>query len=791
MQKPKYPTSRTLTLAACVAAAATAGCGAKQVTAEAGPVQPAAPGAAPAPPGGNLLKASNFEDGKSLPWMGIFSQPAAGEASIQDGAYCMNVENKGTNRWDAQIRHREMVIQSGHTYTVQFRAWASVETKVYPKVGMSGPPYDEYFGRLITLKTVPQVYQAQFQGGKVDDPTAEFAFHIGGSLAKAEPLTVCIDDLFLTDEQFTPPPVEEAEPPPAVRVNQVGYFPGASKLATYVSSSDSAEKWKLVDASGATVAEGETKPKGKDEYSGDNVHIIDFSEATAKGKDFTLQVGDDKSDPFEISTDIYSELKYDALAYFYHNRSGIAIEMPFAREEQWARPAGHPEDKVTCAPKEELKEVGWYDGAGCDYELDVTGGWYDAGDHGKYVVNGGISVWTMFNQYERAKAMGGDVKALGDGKLNIPESGNGVDDILDEARWQMKFMLAMQAKEGDKAGMVHHKMHDATWTALGLPPHKDDQTRYLRPVSTAATLNLAATAAQCARVFKKADKKFSAECLTAAEKAWAAAKKFPELYAPSTDNQKGGGPYDDTNLSDEFYWAAAELYVTTGKQAYLDALKKNEHHEKLRGADGKESIITWQDTDGAGAITLAVVPSKLPKAEVEKQRARLVAVADKYLEATQREGYGHPLTPKGSGYPWGSNSFVLNNMMILGLAHDFTKDEKYLTAMISGMDYLLGRNAMGQSYVTGYGERPLKNPHHRFWAKQAAPDFPAPPPGVVSGGPNSGLQDPYVQGAGLKGCEPQKCFLDHIEAWSVNEITINWNGPLAWVAAYLDEHAAK
>ena len=106
-----------------------------------------------------------------------------------------------------------------------------------------------------------------------------------------------------------------------------------------------------------------------------------------------------------------------------------------------------------------------------------------------------------------------------------------------------------------------------------------------------------------------------------------------------------------------------------------------------------------------------------------------------------------------------------------------------------GMNYILGRNPLDKSYVTGYGERPLVNPHHRFWAHQANAAFPPPPPGVLSGGPNSGLQDPYVQAAGLAGCAPEKCFADNIEAWSANEVAINWNAPLAWVTAFLDEKA--
>ena len=127
--------------------------------------------------------------------------------------------------------------------------------------------------------------------------------------------------------------------------------------------------------------------------------------------------------------------------------------------------------------------------------------------------------------------------------------------------------------------------------------------------------------------------------------------------------------------------------------------------------------------------------------------------------------------------------------LTLALANDFTHDVKYLNGVAEGMDYLLGRNPLDQSYVSGYGERPLENPHHRFWAYQANNKLPKVPPGVVSGGPNSGLEDPYVQAAGLQGCAPQKCFIDNIEAWSVNEMAINWNAPLAWVAAFLDEKA--
>jgi endoglucanase len=127
--------------------------------------------------------------------------------------------------------------------------------------------------------------------------------------------------------------------------------------------------------------------------------------------------------------------------------------------------------------------------------------------------------------------------------------------------------------------------------------------------------------------------------------------------------------------------------------------------------------------------------------------------------------------------------FIVNN---LALAYDFTGQAQYLNGAAEAMNYVLGRNSLAKSYVSGYGENALQNPHHLFWAKQKDASYPAPPPGAMSGSPNPGLQDP-VASAALAGCKPQKCYLDNIDSRSTNEITINWNAPFAWLAAYLDE----
>ncbi|MGC4088355.1 MAG: glycoside hydrolase family 9 protein [Polyangiaceae bacterium] len=758
------------------------------------PATSPAPGTSPAEqatsigPANNLLAASDFNDGKSVPWTTVFSVPAAGTADVKDGAYCVNVSNKGVKRWDVQFRHREIVIERGHAYTIQFKAWASAPTKARPKVGMSGPPYAEYWSSPIDIGTEPQTYVGKFTMMAADDPTAELAFHIGADMAIAPtPFELCIDDIRLDDPQFTRSANAGAAAAntsvPKVAVNQLGYLPRAAKGATAKNASTSPQTWELVDSSGKVVQSGQTKPFGNDAASGEHVHLIDFTATKQAGEGFTLRVGDDVSFPFDIAPNIYDKMKYDAFAYFYHNRSGIEIAMPYAGDQSLARPAGHLSDKsVKCMP-----------GSGCDYALDVSGGWYDAGDHGKYVVNGGISLWTLLDWYERTKHLGSSSAEFGDGKLHIPENKNGVADVLDEARWQLEFMLRMQVPDGKPlAGMAHHKMHDDGWTALAVAPHEDKMVRYLHKPSTAATLNLAATAAQGARVWKGIDATFSGKCLKAAERAWAAARQNPSLLAPNSDD-KGGGAYGDDNVADEFYWAAAELFVTTGKAEYKQFLDASPLDKRFpTEAGGHISSMNWGSTDALGMISLAVVPSKLDAAEQKALRARIAQAADRYLQVAEKEGYRTPLARAADGkYQWGSNSFVLNNMIVMGLAYDFTKQQKYLDGVVLGMDYLLGRNPLAQSYVTGYGDKPLLNPHHRFWAHQANAKYPKAPPGVISGGPNSTIDDPYSKGAGLRGCVPEKCYIDHCEAWSVNEITINWNAPFAWTAAWLDEKSKK
>src|SRR5512133_3294259 len=646
---------------------------------------------------------------------------------------------------------------------------------------MSGRPYTDYWTKGISLTTEPQLFSYKFQMNHPDDPMVEFALHFGGHMIQGSgPIDLCFDDMVLSDPQFAPPPPPKPVVIPKVRVNQVGYIPSFSKVATFVSDAKDALEFQVVDASGKVVHTGKTTPRGPDAASGDSVHIIDFSKLTTPGKGYVIKVGQESSDPFDIDKGIYKTAKYDAFKYFYLHRSGIELKMPFTGKPDWARPAGHPKDEAPCSPA-----------AKCDYTLDVTGGWYDAGDYGKYVVNGGISVWTLMNWYERSKALGKSLADYGDGKLSIPENKNGKNDLLDEVRWELEMFMKMQVPDGEKlAGMVHHKLHNEKWTAIPTRPDEDKVPRFLKAPSTTATLNHAAVAAQCARIYKEADAAFARKCLASAEKAWVAAEKNPKLYAAGDDFKSGGGAYGDIDALDERYWAAAELFISTGKPEYLKAMQQSKQFlQVVTNAGGGLSAMAWANVASLGTISLAVVPNQLPKADVAKARDAVVAAAHKFLTAVENRGYRVPF--EGGQYPWGSNSFVANNGVVLGLAYDFTKKGTYAAAAIEGLNYLLGRNPMAKSYITGHGARPLQNPHHRFWAHQVDPKFPPPPPGLMSGGPNSKADDPTALAAGLAGCAAQKCYIDNIQSWTTNEIAINWNAPLVWFAGLADERGSK
>ncbi|HET7868509.1 MAG TPA: glycoside hydrolase family 9 protein [Burkholderiaceae bacterium] len=697
-----------------------------------------------------LLRNPDFQQGGNGWWV------VGAPWKVRDGRACVQIDRPGSNPWDVILGQGKVALKQGREYTVSFTAAASEPTWLRPLLQYDAAPWTPYFAQNIPIGRSPQPVRLSFTMRYGDDDKAGFQFQLGGRVAA----TVCISQVSLDDTlaAAAPPPQAVPEPPPAavpqpappgatlkrVRLNQVGYLPRAPKRATIASNATSPLPWQLRNAGGQVVAEGRTSVFGLNQASGESVHIADFSAVSASGSGYVLSAGTDTSHPFRIGSDVYRKLRIDALSFFQQNRSR-------------------------------------------------AGGWYDARDPGKYTVNGGIALWTLHHLAERA------LQRRNDGSAR---------DLLNSARWEMDFMLAMQVPDGrqltvprgnqsaalnalkldriDAGGMVHHKAQDPVSpnAPAASSSSRDTPPQYLHYPSTAATLSLAATAAQCARLWQRIDAPYARRCLEAAERAWDAAVRFPDVYAYNTF--AGGGPYDNQDVSDEFYWAAAELFASTGDPYYLESLQESSHYLDAPAAQRNETGALLQSELGvAGTIVLATAPSELPATQVARARERLVAAARAYLAQISREGYLLPYSV--DQYPWGSNANIVNRALVLGIAYDITRDPAFFNGAAEAMNYVLGRNPLDQSYVSGYGSRTVQNPHHRFWSRPAGADDGTPPPGMLSGGPNSvSFSDPVA--TKLRGrCTGQTCWIDDVGAWTVNEVAVNWNASLLWVATFLDE----
>jgi endoglucanase len=542
---------------------------------------------------------------------------------------------------------------------------------------------------------------------------------------------------------------------PAIRVNQLGYLPTGPKRAVWASDAREPAEFVVRASDGTVAAGGKTRPWAvqPEPTSGLPTHVLDFSSLRTPGHGFVVEVGGARSHRFAIADELYGPLVRDALAFFYLQRSGTAIDE--ARAPGYGRPAGHLGDLEACAwtgaDAERL-----YPGWSCPGRFDVSGGWYDAGDHGKYVTSGAMPVWQLLVTVELLRRRGGDAGLEG--------------RLLEECRWQLDWLLRMQVPAGQMhAGLAFHRVHGTEWAPLPCWPHEDPTTRVLHRPSTAAALHLAAAAAAGARVFAD-DSAYADELLHAARIAYRAAGAEPLLLAPDDHGAFGGGPYADADLADDWAWAAAELWLATRDGAYVDAVTLRPDAVDLDGFD-------WNRMAAAAAIDLALHGHAETAACVIDAAERLVRLQD-------RQPWGQPYAPDG-GWDWGSNGRILNNLVIIAVGHELSGRDEHLSAAARGIDYLLGCNALGQSYVTGYGTDFTRQQRTRHFAHALDPSFPPPPRGALAGGPTSKDHPGFPSDPRLSNLPPQCRYLDEPTSETTNDVCIRWNAPLVWMAAFL------
>lgn len=539
----------------------------------------------------------------------------------------------------------------------------------------------------------------------------------------------------------------------AIKLDQVGYLPSSPKIALVTTPAQTFLVKRASD--GTIVLKGKLGPPASDPDTGDRVQAADFSRLRETGTYYLEVPGVGRSWEFSIRPDVFSRAYYLAMRAFYGQRCGTAVDLG-QEFPGYTHAACHLEARYNPS-------------SGKEGERKNYGGWHDAGDYGRYLPNSGIATGALLWTWEM---FGPHVKNIG---LNIPESGNGTPDILNEARWNLQWMLQMQ----DDDGGVWHKETSVKFPGFVMP--EDDHlasevigTGEAPYKSTCATADLAAVAAVAARVYAPFDAPFAARNLDAARKAWAWTERYPNV---TFRNPPGitTGEYGDRQCGDERLWAAAELWRTTGELPYQQYFLKN--YAAYLPALASLSAENWAQLAPMGLWTYVLANRKDTDrlADAAIRKASLDA-ARQIVERTRRNPYRVSLIARD--YVWGSNGLAANYGMLLLVANVLSPNRAFVETAVDNLDYLLGRNTFSLSWVTQVGANSYRHPHHR---PSGADKNDEPWPGLLSGGPNAHRQDTVLKG--LPALPPAKVYRDDQESYASNEVCINWQAMLVFLLA--------
>jgi endoglucanase len=542
---------------------------------------------------------------------------------------------------------------------------------------------------------------------------------------------------------LAPGPADAQPPPPAhetvspIRLNSLGYPTASGKWATVTAA---CKTFVVLNArTGEEAGRGSAVPLATDPQPGRQMYVADFS-GIQEGR-FRLEVpGVGVSTEFDVADDVYNWPFYCSTRAMYLWRCGAAVEGQFAGRS-FRHPPCHLEDAHLDRADGKPGEV-----------ADGVGGWHDAGDYGKYTGNGAFTAGMMLKAWEHFH------DRLAAIELDVPESGNDVPDFLDEVRWELDWLLKMQADDG----RVYHKLTALAFEQF-IPPEKDRAPRYFSPWGSAATADFAAVMAQAARVFKPFDEDFASRCLAAAEKSYRFLRAHPEDHPANLEGFSTGG-YETTDPDDRL-WAAAELWETTGRQVYLqdfERLLPASSPQRRASSSTVDKNWDWSNVRNLGTFTylLSSRPGRDP-ALLSRVRQDAIRAADDLVDAAKRHDFGRPL---GDRYYWGCNGTVARVTMNLHVADRLSPKPAYRSTMLQSLDYLLGRNPYGRSFVTGLGYHPPRFPHDR---RSGSDEVDLPWPGYLVGGPWPTAAD----------------WHDDWTDYKTNEIAINWNGALIYALA--------
>ncbi len=676
-------------------------------------------------------------------------QESGGNASvqIQNGELRIDVNSIGRVTHAVQPYYDGFRLVQGVEYLLRFDARSDLQRDMYVRIQLNGGDYHAYFEQNIYLTEETRHFSFPFVMAEASDPAPRLCVNMGFTDAMAgtglqpeavPPHKVYFDNFSLTISDASGAAVSsEGSKSDTIRINQVGYLPEAPKTAVFENvSADSFSVVKLPE--GNTVFTGSLTAPVWDPYTGETESAADFSSLTEPGTYKIISSDGAGSSEFTVGSGVYRELLKSAVRMLYLQRCGTELESSFAGK--FAHPGCHTEP------------AGIY---GTDEMIDVSGGWHDAGDYGRYVVTGAKAAADLLLSYELNSGLMDD--------LDIPESGDGIDDRLQEARYELSWMLKMQAGSGG----VYHKVTGYSFPGF-IKPQEDTGTLAVSPVSVTATGDFAGVMALAARVFAASGVPgLAAESdvyLRSAERAW--------NYLEGHRNDPGfinppdivTGEYPDAKADDERFWAAAELYRNTGKDEYREAVSEALASGRVTAEFG------WVEMGGYGICALLEGGALPEDDEIVTGSRRILSDAAYHVRSTAGS---HPYgVSRMDHYEWGSNMGIANDGVLLLMGASFLGDPSLKSTAARQLDYLLGENAAGYSFVTGTGTKSPQHPHHR-----PSVAFGETVPGMLVGGPDSSLEDPYMQNV-MAGCSPAKCYADSDQSYSTNEVCVYWNSPL-------------
>ncbi len=536
-----------------------------------------------------------------------------------------------------------------------------------------------------------------------------------------------------------------------IRINQLGFTLYGLKSAVVVSPVS--KTFEVKDTSDQVVYRGELMESKFWDLSGEKASLIDFSDLTEEGV-FYLQSGEVRSDTFSISQDRYDGLIKSTAKAYYFNRATTELKEEYAGI--YKRPFAHPDMDVLV----HATAAGDFVAAGSS--IATPYGWYDAGDFNKYIVNSGITMYTLLSAYDHYRVLFDSLT------WNIPESNNGRADLLDEILWNIRWMETMQ---DTLDGGVYHKTTTASFEGFVKAQEASSQ-RFVAQKGTAATLDFAAVMAKASTIVADVDSAYSKSLLMKAIAAWQWAKQHPkrEFKNPvSTDPEYPSiqtGEYGDSHFRDEFFWAGVELYLATMDDRFLEV--------QTIDAFSYFTVPNWASVETLALISLA--SSELNNHLKKKASDELMTISERLISDWRASPYRVTINK----FVWGSNAEVMNQSMVLLNAYRVLGNAEYFEAAVSGLDYVLGRNATGYCFVTGFGARSPMHIHHR---QSIADDIEEPIPGFLVGGPNPRNMHQDCGADRYPTQLPAQCYLDEVCSYSTNEVAINWNAPLVYVAA--------